>query len=83
MLVEGNFAFSNYDTEQTNVGYKPKLSSINGFNSGLDFTYFLEGESQIKYGIEVLGFGNTLNFYTPSNLLVDHNQSLKHYLKNL
>ena len=75
MLVEGNFAFSNYDTEQTNVGAKPKLSSIGGFNSGLDFTYFLEGESQIKYGIEVLGFGNTLNFYTPSNILVDHNDN--------
>ena len=75
MLVEGNFAFSNYDTELTNVGAKPKLSSINGFNSGLDFTYFLEGESQIKYGIEVLGFGNTLNFYTPSNILVDHNDN--------
>ena len=75
MLVEGNFSFSNYDTEQTNVGSKPKLSSIGGFNSGLDFTYFLEGESQIKYGIEVLGFGNTLNFYTPSNILVDHNDN--------
>ena len=75
ILVEGNFAFSNYDTEQTNVGAKPKLSSISGFNSGLDFTYFLEGESQIKYGIEVLGFGNTLNFYTPSNLLVSHNDN--------
>ena len=75
MLVEGNFAFTNYDTEQSNVGAKPKLSSINGFNSGLDFTYFLEGESQIKYGIEVLGFGNTLNFYTPSNILVDHNDN--------
>jgi len=75
MLVEGNFSFSNYDTEQTNVGAKPKLSSIGGFNSGLDFTYFLEGESQIKYGIEVLGFGNTLNFYTPSNILVDHNDN--------
>lgn len=75
MLVEGNFAFSNYDTEQTNVGAKPKLSSISGFNSGLDFTYFLEGESQIKYGIEVLGFGNTLNFYTPSNIRISHNDN--------
>ena len=75
MLVEGNFAFSNYDTEQTNVGAKPKLSSIGGFNSGLDFTYFLEGESQIKYGIEVLGFGNTLNFYTPSNIRISHNDN--------
>ena len=75
MLVEGNFAFSNYDTEQTNVGDKPKLSSISGFNSGLDFTYFLEGESQIKYGIEVLGFGNNLNFYTPSNIRISHNDN--------
>lgn len=75
MLVEGNFAFSNYDTEQTNVGAKPKLSSIGGFNSGLDFTYFLEGESQIKYGIEVLGYGNTLNFYTPSNIRISHNDN--------
>ena len=75
MLVEGNFAFSNYDTEQTNFGSKPKLSSIGGFNTGLDFTYFLEGENQVKYGIEVLGYGNTLNFYTPSNIKVSHNDN--------
>ena len=75
MLVEGNFAFSNYDTEQTNIGSKPKLSSIGGFNTGLDFTYFLEGESQVKYGIEVLGYGNTLDFYTPSNIKVSHNDN--------
>lgn len=75
MLVEGNFAYSNYDTEQTNVGSKPKLSTIGGFNTGLDFTYFLEGEDQVKYGIEVLGFGNTLSFYTPSNIKVSHNDN--------
>lgn len=75
MLIEGNFAYSNYETEQTNIGWKPKNSSIGGFNTGLDFTYFLEGESQVKYGLEVLGFGNTLKFYTPSNIKVEHNDN--------
>jgi hypothetical protein len=75
MLVEGNFAFSSYETEQGSVGGKPKNSSIGGFNTGLDFTYFLEGENQVKYGIEVLGFGNTLSFYTPSNIKVSHNDN--------
>lgn len=75
MLVEGNFAYSGYETEQLNVGGKPKRSTIGGFNTGLDFTYFLEGENQIKYGIEVLGFGNTLSFYTPSNIHVSHNDN--------
>jgi len=75
MLVEGNFAFSSYETEQSNVAAKPKNSSIEGFNTGLDFTYFLEGENQVKYGIEVLGFGNTLSFYTPSNIRISHNDN--------
>lgn len=75
MLVEGNFAFSNYETQQLNPGGKPKVSSIGGFNTGLDFTYFLKGENQIKYGIEVLGFGNKLSFYTPSNINISHNDN--------
>jgi len=75
MLVEGNFAYSDYDTELTNVGAKSKMSTIGGFNTGLDFTYFLEGENQVKYGIEVLGYGNTLNFYTPSNIKVSHSDN--------
>ena len=75
MLVEGNFAYSNYETEQLNPGGKPKISSIGGFNTGLDFTYFLMGENQIKYGIEVLGFGNKLSFYTPSNINITHNDN--------
>ena len=75
MLVEGNFAYSNYETEQLNPGGKPKISSIGGFNTGLDFTYFLKGENQIKYGIEVLGFGNKLSFYSPSNINISHNDN--------
>ena len=75
MLVEGNFAYSKYDTEQTNIGAKPKKSSIGGFNMGLDFTSFLKGDNQIKYGLEVLGFSNSLSFYTPSDIKLSHNDN--------
>ena len=56
MLVEGNFAYSNYNTEQSNPSTRPKKSSIGGFNMGLDFTSFLSGDNQMKYGLELLGF---------------------------
>ena len=75
MLVEGNFAYSNYNTEQSNPSTRPKKSSIGGFNMGLDFTSFLSGDNQMKYGLEVLGFSNSLSFYNPSNIELAHNDN--------
>ncbi|MDA8934541.1 TonB-dependent receptor [Flavobacteriales bacterium] len=75
MLVEGNFAYSNYKTEQSNPSTRPKKSSIGGFNMGLDFTSFLLGDNQMKYGLEVLGFSNSLSFYNPSNIELAHNDN--------
>ena len=72
MLIEGNLAYSNYITNQLNDDVSPRTSSINGFNTGLDFTYFLKGENQIKYGVEVLGFGNSLSYLNPSNIKISH-----------
>jgi len=75
MLVEGNFAYSNYKTEQSNPSTRPKKSAIGGFNMGLDFTSFLSGENQMKYGLEVLGFSNSLSFFNPSNIELAHNDN--------
>ena len=75
MLVEGNFAYSNYNTEQSNPSTRPKKSSIGGFNMGLDFTSFLSGDNQMKYGLELLGFSNSLSFYNPSNIELAHNDN--------
>ncbi len=72
MLIEGNLAYSNYVTNQLNNDVSPRTSSISGFNTGLDFTYFLKGENQIKYGVEVLGFGNSLSYLNPSNIKISH-----------
>lgn len=54
-LIEGVLAFSNYGIELNEADGKPRSSSINGFNFGMDFTTF-SGDNQFKYGVELLGF---------------------------
>lgn len=62
MLMEGIFAYSNYDITMEDKDKLPKQSEINGFNLGLNFTYFL-GKDQFKYGIELQGFKTEFNFF--------------------
>lgn len=54
VMVEGNIAYSSYSSFMEETDSKPRNSSINGFNMGFDFSYFL-GKNTLKYGIEVLG----------------------------
>jgi len=62
MLMEGIFAYSKYDITMEDKDKLPKQSEINGFNLGLNFTYFI-GKDQFKYGIELQGFKTEFNFY--------------------
>ena len=61
ILLEGNFAYSQYKITQNMPDRNPRESSINGFNLGLDFTYFM-GDNRLKYGIEMKGFNTLLKF---------------------
>lgn len=65
VLIEGNVAFSDYEAALTESNNPSRTSSINGFNAGFAFTYFL-GKNSLKYGIELLGF-KTIFDYTKSN----------------
>ncbi|NLH32468.1 MAG: TonB-dependent receptor plug domain-containing protein, partial [Lentimicrobium sp.] len=47
VLMEGIFAYSSYDMQLDEEEKNPRNSSINGFNAGLDFTYF-QGKNEIK-----------------------------------
>lgn len=71
-LIDGKFAFSNYDITLSQVGTStdtvPSNSSINGFESAINFTYFLPKYSQIKYGIEVSGLHTALNYNSASGI---------------
>ncbi|MBW7847481.1 MAG: TonB-dependent receptor [Bacteroidales bacterium] len=61
VLIEGNLAYSAYEANLSEKNAPERTSSINGFNMGFHFTYFL-GKDLIKYGIEVLGFRTEFNF---------------------
>ena len=65
VLIEGNVAYSKYETSIDDAGGTPRSSSIDGFNAGFTFSYFL-GKNTLKYGIELLGF-KTVFDYTKSN----------------
>ncbi|MDQ3048090.1 MAG: TonB-dependent receptor, partial [Bacteroidota bacterium] len=62
ILVNGNFAYSQYKVQLKPELEDPKSSSIKGFNMGIGFTYFM-GKNEINYGIEVLGFRTDFDFY--------------------
>jgi hypothetical protein len=55
VLIEGHLAYSQYNISLEEASGLPRESSINGFNMGFDFTYFI-GKDELKYGFEILGF---------------------------
>lgn len=66
-LISGNFAYSSYTTGLQEIMNSPRKSSIDGFNGGLNFSYFF-GDDELKYGMEVLGFHTDFTFVNASNL---------------
>lgn len=66
ILVKGNFAYSRYKITLKPELASPKSSSINGFNMGLNFTYFM-GKNEVDYGFEVLGFRTDFDLYNSVN----------------
>lgn len=74
VLIQGNFAYSSYLIRLDEEGSKPRQSGINGFNLGLDFTYF-QGDDELQYGLEVLGFQTDYDFTNASGLLMEQKEN--------
>lgn len=70
-IIGGLISFSDYEIsleEQTNA---PRRSRINGFNFGLDFTYF-GNNSELKYGFQVRGMRTELEFRNFTGITLEH-----------
>ena len=64
VLLSGDFSFSRYDISAlTGEQINPNTSGINGFNGGLDFTYFVGDGDELQYGIEAIGYRTELTLY--------------------
>ena len=61
MIVNGNINYSSYSTEFVEGEGTPRVSDIQGFNAGLNFSFF-GNDSEVKYGFEVNGFRTNFEF---------------------
>ena len=84
VMVEGNIAYSSYKSFMEEENNQPRSSSINGFNMGFDFSYFL-GKNTLKYGIEVLGHTTEYTTYSTYGDLkisdANHSTEIAAYVK--
>lgn len=62
ILIDGIFAYSDYNIVLREAGEKPRTSRVNGFNLGTNFTYFLP-DGDVKYGVELIGFQTDFGFF--------------------
>ncbi len=65
-LIEINFGYSSYDIKLSEANFTPKTSGINGFNGGMNFSYFF-GKNTLKYGVELLGNHTEFFFRNPGS----------------
>lgn len=74
VLIEGNLAYSSYEARLKEANTPDRSSSIDGFNMGFHFTYFL-GKDLVKYGIEILGFKTQFNFTNGVGRVIDQTEN--------
>ncbi|MDD4739999.1 MAG: TonB-dependent receptor [Bacteroidales bacterium] len=74
VLLQGVMAYSTYEMQLNDDNLQPRTSSINGFNAGLNFTYFM-GKDELKYGLELNGFKTDFEFYSESGGRVQQRQN--------
>ncbi|MCX6235273.1 MAG: TonB-dependent receptor [Bacteroidetes bacterium] len=73
-LMEGHIDYSNYKITLDEVSTPTRSSQINGFDVGLDFTYFL-GKDVVKYGVELLGYETSFDYTNSLNRKIEQKEN--------
>ncbi len=74
VLISGNFANSGYSILLEEEGVADRESSIKGFNFGLDFK-LINGENDLKYGVEVVGFNTNYKTFNPLGIKIEQEEN--------
>ncbi|TXC81727.1 TonB-dependent receptor [Luteibaculum oceani] len=62
VIIEGNFAYSQYGISLQEEGLSERSSSVGNFNLGLNFKYF-NGDNETRYGFNVYGIRTTFDYF--------------------
>ena len=74
VLINGRFSFSDYKIALQEKDLPERSSSINGFDFGFDFKYFIE-DDEIKYGIGLLGFKTNFTFANSAGRVIEQEEN--------
>ena len=78
VLIEGNFAYSEYHIKLQESFSPLRSSSISGASMGFDFTYF-QKNAKIKYGFDVYGFETNFLTYNSVNIPIRQNENTSEF----
>jgi hypothetical protein len=78
VLIDGNFAVSQYGISLQEENLPDRSSGISGFNFGLNFKYVL-GEDEIKYGLEGVGFNTSFETFNPLGITINQDQNTSEF----
>jgi hypothetical protein len=70
-LQEQGLSSSLNDDSGEAIFLRPRTSSISSFDFFFNFKYFLKGDNELKYGIDIGGFSTALNFYSPTGQIIN------------
>ncbi len=73
-LIKGHLSMSGYDIMLDDVDNMPRQSSINGFDMGMEFKYFL-GKDNFRYGFDIEGFKTKFKFYNAVELPIKQEEN--------
>ena len=74
VLIEGKFSISDYKIQLIEKNGQERRSGVNSFNFGFDFKYFIK-ENELKYGVEVSGFGTDFSYTNSTNRKIEQNEN--------
>jgi hypothetical protein len=69
VLLSGDFSYSTYSILAIEGDLRQE-SSVDGFNGGLDFTYFFRKSDELKFGIEAISYSTGLEITPPVGVAV-------------
>lgn len=75
LLIEGNFAYSQYKINyHGSVETDKKSSSVGGFNGGFNFLKYY-GRNELKYGFELVGTNTTYELQNPTLTKINYSKN--------
>lgn len=74
VLLSGDVSYSLYDVKSIE-GELIRESSITGFNGGLDFTYFLRENDELKVGMEAITYSTFFDVDAPLGLSTEQEEN--------